>query len=167
MCTYDIKDHQSKFGKKINNNVHFNGSFKIPDDNKKFTFHDNVDSHWIELSNRPFEISYDSYSDSEYDKRTDYPNIYRTKVYIPYDLIPMTFKDKISLLIEMPVSICVKRTGEFKIENSFGSHIEILISNYGLNHSTGKKFFVMESVNFYSISSNYKFPVVTFGDRQW
>ncbi len=165
MCTYDIKDPQRKFGKKINNQVHLNGSFMIPDDNKKFTFHDNVDSHWIELSNRPFENHYDY--DSDYEKYTDYPNIYRTKLYISYDLIPMTFNDTISLLIEMPKSICFKRSGEWDIDNSFGSHVEILISNYGLNHTTGKKFFMMESVNFYSISSGYNFPVVAFGDRQW
>ncbi len=165
VCPYDINNAQRKFGEKINNDIHLNGSFKIPDDNKKFTFHDNVDAHWIEISNRPFEYSYDY--DSDYEKYTDYPNIYRTKIYIPYDLIPTTFNDTISLLIKMPKSICVKRTGEHKVNNSFGSHIEILISDYGLNHKTGKKFIVMESVNFYSISCDNNFSAIVFGDREW
>jgi hypothetical protein len=164
-CPYDINNLQRKFGKKINNEVDLNGSFMIPDDNKKFTFHDNVDAHWIEISNRPFEDSYDY--DSDYEKYSDYPNIYRTKIYIPYDLIPMTFNDTISLLIKMPKSICVKRSGEHKVKNSFGSHIEILISNYGINQTMGRKFFVMDSVNFYSISKDYNFQNVVFGDRQW
>lgn len=165
VCQYDINNPLYKFGEKINSNVELNGSFKIPDDNKKFTFHDNVDAHWIEISNRPFEDSYDY--DSDYEKYSDYPNIYRTKIYIPYDLIPMTFNDKISLLIKMPKSICVKRKGEYKVENSFGSHIEIIISNYGINKTTGRKFFVMDNVNFYSISDDYDFQNVVFGDRKW
>jgi hypothetical protein len=165
ICPYNINNSQCKFGEKINSDVHLNGSSKIPDDNKKFTFHDNDDAHWIEISNRPCEDIYDY--DSDYEKYCDYPNIYRTKIYIPYDLIPMTFKDKISLLIKMPKSICVKRKGDYKVKNSFGSHIEILISNYGINHTTGRKFFVMDSVNFYSISKDYNFSPIVSGERKW
>lgn len=165
VCPYDINNPERKFGEKINSDVYLNGSFKIPDDNKKFTFHDNVDAHWIEISNRPFENLYDY--DSDYEKYSDYPNIYRTKIYISYDLIPMTFKDKISLLIKMPKSMCVKRKGELKVQNSYGSHVEIIMSNYGINQTTGRKFFVMDSVNFYSILDEYNFQNVVFGDRQW
>jgi hypothetical protein len=165
VCPYDINNPQRKFGKKINNDVHLNGSFMIPDDNKKFTFHDNDDAHWIEISNRPFENSYDY--DSDYEKYSDYPNIYRTKIDIHSDLIPITFKDTISLLIKMPMSICVKRGGELNVQNSYGSHIEIIISNYGINKTTGKKFFLMETANFYSISDDYNFQNVVLGDRQW
>jgi hypothetical protein len=165
ICPYNINNSQYMFGEKINSHVKLNGSSKIPDDNKKFTFHDNADAHWIEISNRPCEDIYDY--DSDYEKYSDYPNIYRTKIYISYDLIPMTFNDTISLLIKMPKSICVKRSGEHKVKNSFGSHIEILISNYGINKATGRKFFVMDSVNFYSISNEINFPPVFFGERKW
>jgi hypothetical protein len=79
----------------------------------------------------------------------------------------MTFNDKISLLINMPKSICVKRKGDHKVKNSFGSHIEILISNYGINQTTGRKFFVMDSVNFYSISKDYNFSPIVSGERKW
>ena len=38
LCHYDINNPQCKFGEKINSDIQLNGSFMIPDDNKKFTF---------------------------------------------------------------------------------------------------------------------------------
>lgn len=167
VCPYDIT--QRNHGQSITTDVYLNGSFKIPDDNKKFVFHDNQDAHWIEFSNRPYNSIYEPY-DSEDEDESDYPHIYRTTVHIPYALIPSYFiEKKLSLMIKLPKSEFMNRLGSFKVDNSFGTHVEFIISNYGINPTTRKKFFVMDSVKFYTIShDNDKYiSNITIGDRVW
>jgi hypothetical protein len=163
VCPYDITRKIRNFGNAINDDVYLNGSFNIPFENEKFVFHETVDTHWIEFSNRSFEWSYD-YDDDE--QTCDYPHIFRTKVHIPYKSIPNSFTEKVSLLIKLPKSTCSNRLGKYNIANSYGTHIEFIISKYGINQTTEKKFMIIDSINFYTISSNVEnLTNLVFGDR--